>query len=814
MTTDKSIIEPFLKILALEEEQGYQDRAVAGGLDKLLHRWDSDLSQIIGEFKSYSILTPSQRKQWAKINLQKVLDSSGLTTSVKPKAPKHSAQQKKRKPTFNSIVTLESKVTVMKGIGEQLAKKLYRLNIDTIEDLIYHFPSKHNDYSAKRQINQLAMGETQTVVVDVWDVSASVINPKRNLWSIQADIGDDTGMARANWIRPGVKRNQRPYLANSLKTGDKIVVSGKVSGYRGTPFFKDNPEFENYRDVEQLIHTARRVPVYSTVEGISQRSIRRLIKTALDATSDQIIDHLPPQSINRTNVLGLKDAITQIHYPESQPEFNRARHRLAFDELLLLQLIVLMRKNSWQQEEFGIPLESTRETIDPFISNLPFNLTVAQNRVLDEILNDFKQNKPMNRLLQGDVGSGKTIIASASLIVATLNGYQGTLMAPTEVLAEQHFLTITKQLGCKKTGDGQAEVSIAGLKRPIKIALLHGSVKKKTKTLIRDQVSIGKIDILIGTHAVIQDDVKIPQLAVAIVDEQHRFGVMQRSSLIRKGKRPHILSMSATPIPRSLAKTLYGELDISTIDELPPGRLRIRTRWVEPNQRDVAYGFVAKQVEQKRQAFIVCPLIDGSETIQTRAATEEYARLSSQVFPEYSMGLLHGRLSLDEKNIVMNRFKEGDLDILVSTPVIEVGIDVPNATVMLIDGADRFGLAQLHQFRGRVGRGIHQSYCILLSDNAGEEAQERLKLVERIQDGFELAESDLNLRGPGDYLGTGTRQSGLPPLKIAKITDHEVVTIARQEATHLLEIDPNLSGKDKLLLSKKALRLAEISINQ
>ena len=814
MTTDKSIIEPFLKILALEEEQGYQDHAVAGGLDKLLHRWDSDLSQIIGEFKSYSILTPSQRKQWAKINLQKVLDSSGLTTSVKPKAPKHSAQQKKRKPTFNSIVTLESKVTVMKGIGEQLAKKLYRLNIDTIEDLIYHFPSKHNDYSAKRRINQLAMGETQTVVVDVWDVSASVINPKRNLWSIQADIGDDTGMARANWIRPGVKRNQRPYLANSLKTGDKIVVSGKVSGYRGTPFFKDNPEFENYRDVEQLIHTARRVPVYSTVEGISQRSIRRLIKTALDATSDQIIDHLPSQSINRTNVLGLKDAITQIHYPESQPEFNRARHRLAFDELLLLQLIVLMRKNSWQQEEFGIPLESTRETIDPFISNLPFNLTVAQNRVLDEILNDFKQNKPMNRLLQGDVGSGKTIIASASLIVATLNGYQGTLMAPTEVLAEQHFLTITKQLGCKKTGDGQAEVSIAGLKRPIKIALLHGSVKKKTKTLIRDQVSIGKIDILIGTHAIIQDDVKIPQLAVAIVDEQHRFGVMQRSSLIRKGKRPHILSMSATPIPRSLAKTLYGELDISTIDELPPGRLRIRTRWVEPNQRDVAYGFVAKQVEQKRQAFIVCPLIDGSETIQTRAATEEYARLSSQVFPEYNMGLLHGRLSLDEKNIVMNRFKEGDLDILVSTPVIEVGIDVPNATVMLIDGADRFGLAQLHQFRGRVGRGIHQSYCILLSDNAGEEAQERLKLIERIQDGFELAESDLNLRGPGDYLGTGTRQSGLPPLKIAKITDHEVVTIARQEATHLLEIDPDLSGKDKLLLSKKALRLAEISINQ
>ena len=469
-----------------------------------------------------------------------------------------------------------------------------------------------------------------------------------------------------------------------------------------------------------------------------------------------------------------------------------------------------MRKNSWQQEEFGIPLESTRETIDPFISNLPFNLTVAQNRVLDEILNDFKQNKPMNRLLQGDVGSGKTIIASASLIVATLNGYQGTLMAPTEVLAEQHFLTITKQLGCKKTGDGQAEVSIAGLKRPIKIALLHGSVKKKTKTLIRDQVSIGKIDILIGTHAIIQDDVKIPQLAVAIVDEQHRFGVMQRSSLIRKGKRPHILSMSATPIPRSLAKTLYGELDISTIDELPPGRLRIRPRWVEPNQRDVAYGFVAKQVEQKRQAFIVCPLIDGSETIQTRAATEEYARLSSQVFPEYNMGLLHGRLSLDEKNIVMNRFKEGDLDILVSTPVIEVGIDVPNATVMLIDGADRFGLAQLHQFRGRVGRGIHQSYCILLSDNAGEEAQERLKLVERIQDGFELAESDLNLRGPGDYLGTGTRQSGLPPLKIAKITDHEVVTIARQEAIHLLEIDPNLSLPDKLLLSKKVLRQAEI----
>jgi ATP-dependent DNA helicase RecG len=434
--------------------------------------------------------------------------------------------------------------------------------------------------------------------------------------------------------------------------------------------------------------------------------------------------------------------------------------------------------------------------LESFFESLPFDLTGAQYRVLEEMFADIRSTKPMRRMLQGDVGSGKTVVAAAAMLAAVQNDLQSALMAPTEILAEQHFLTICNLLSeTELEADGKyvATLQVAGMEESVVVALLLGSHRKRIKDDIYAMLAAGAIDVIIGTHALIQNPVEIPNLALVVVDEQHRFGVMQRASLSEKGARPHVLAMSATPIPRSLALTVYGDLDVSVIDEMPPGRESIRTRWVESDRRDAAYGFVRKEVEAGRQAFIVCPLIEESEAIQSRAAVVEHERLSTQVFPDLNLGLLHGRMSLQEKEEVMDRFKTRDVDILVSTPVIEVGIDVPNATVMLIDGADRFGLSQLHQFRGRVGRGEHQSYCLLMADSPGMEARKRLKLLERVRDGFQLAEEDLKLRGPGDY--AGTRQSGLPSLKVASIMDQDILALARREAIRLLETDPDLTSE-------------------
>ncbi|MCH8311152.1 MAG: ATP-dependent DNA helicase RecG, partial [Chloroflexi bacterium] len=487
--------------------------------------------------------------------------------------------------------------------------------------------------------------------------------------------------------------------------------------------------------------------------------------------------------------------ICQMHYPDSVDESGVQRKRLAFDELFMLQLAVMTQKRLWKEGGDGKAIASGVDMLEPFFESLPFELTGAQYRVLEEVFADIRSPKPMRRLLQGDVGSGKTVVAAAAMLAAVQNGYQAALMAPTEILAEQHFLTICSLLSeseLETDGKYVATLKVAGMDERIVVGLLLGSHRKRVKDDVHAMLAAGAIDIIIGTHALIQNAVEVPNLALVVVDEQHRFGVMQRSSLGEKGARPHMLAMSATPIPRSLALTVYGDLDVSVIDEMPPGRQSIRTRWVDPERRDAAYGLVRKEVEAGRQAFIVCPLIEESEVIQSRAAVVEHERLSTQVFPDLKLGLLHGRMSLQEKEEVMDRFKTRKVDILVSTPVVEVGIDVPNATVMFIDGADRFGLSQLHQFRGRVGRGEHQSYCLLLADSPGMEARKRLKLLERLSDGFELAEEDLKLRGPGDY--AGTRQSGLPSLSVASITDQDILALARREAIRLLDADPELTS--------------------
>jgi ATP-dependent DNA helicase RecG len=505
--------------------------------------------------------------------------------------------------------------------------------------------------------------------------------------------------------------------------------------------------------------------------------------------------------------LELPAAISQAHYPDDEALKDKARVRLAFDELFLLQLGVMRKKRDWQESRPGSPFDVKKAVLKKFLDSLPFRLTAAQDKVLAEIVADLGRSQPMCRLLQGEVGSGKTVVATAALLLAAANGFQGAFMAPTEILAEQHFATIGGLLAKigREGGEGLVK-SYAGLfERPLKIALLIGDIRQAGKRALQKQIAAGEIDIVIGTHALVQKGVDFKKLGLAVVDEQHRFGVEQRAALREKGFNPHMLVMTATPIPRTLALTLYGDLDLSVINELPPGRQTVRTKWLRPDQRESAYAFVRKQVAAGRQTFILCPLIEESDAVAAQAAVVEYERLSREVFLDLKLGLLHGRLSSKDKDAVMASFRAGQLDILVSTPVIEVGIDIPNATVMLIESADRFGLSQLHQFRGRVGRGKDQSYCMLLAENPSEVARQRLDIIENTQDGFKLAEEDLRMRGPGEFFGT--RQSGLPDLRMAKISDVALLELARGEAVKLFEIDPGLEKAEHRPLAAELARV-------
>jgi ATP-dependent DNA helicase RecG len=532
------------------------------------------------------------------------------------------------------------------------------------------------------------------------------------------------------------------------------------------------------------------------------------MKDVINQWAWQVVDFLPQEVRKNRNLCELPQAITQAHYPQDAKSQDEARVRLAFDELFLLQLGVLNKKRGWQENHPGKPVNPETAVLNNFLGSLPFELTAAQQKVLGELLADLNKQQPMSRLLQGEVGSGKTIVATAALLMAAANGYQGAFMAPTEILAEQHFTTICQLLS--KAGHQQAGedflYSYSGLLScPLNIALLIGDMSQVRKRELRQRILAGDINIVIGTHALIQKDVEFCRLVLAVVDEQHRFGVTQRSALRQKGFRPHVLVMTATPIPRTLALTLYGDLDLSIIDQLPPGRQVVKTRWLNSSQRDSAYAFLRRQVTNGRQAFIICPLIEESEAIQAKAAMAEYERLSQEVFSDLKLGLLHGRLSAVDKDRVMRRFRSGELDILVSTPVVEVGIDVPNATVMLVESADRFGLSQLHQFRGRVGRGQEQSYCMLLAEDPSEVGRERLDIIERIQDGFQLAEEDLRQRGPGEFFGT--RQSGLPDLRMAGLSDVALLEMAREEAIKLFQTDPNLEKPEHHLLTKELARV-------
>lgn len=788
-------INSLQKILELERAKGYSDVAVMGGLDRYIHGWLSQakgsslFSSAIGPDFSYAALTKKERAKW----VEKVLPQ--LATGDEP--PVVSIRRRFATPTV-ADQSLDSPITTLRRVSPAVAKKFAKLGVNTIRDVLYFFPNRHLDYAQRKAISELKVGVEQTVIGTVHGAEQVRLGRRPGT---EAYVGDETGIVRVVWFN-------QPWLAKTLRKNAKIVLSGRVEFFKGTKVL-EWPEWE-FLESDDLTHTGRLVPLYPLTQGLTARPTRRLVKETVDRWADQIPDFLPTTLRSRCNLLDLPKAIRQAHYPDNEELKNESRRRLAFDEFFVLQMGVLSRRRDWQEADAATPFQLDEEILQESLGSLPFALTPAQQRVLAEIVADVQKPKPMCRLLQGDVGSGKTVIATIALLLAAANGLQGALMAPTEILAEQHFNTIaalfteTGKLETEKPSLRTYSLPFAGCPS-VTIGLITGNLSQSEKKSVQKLTVKGEVDIVVGTHALIQSGVDFLRLGLAVVDEQHRFGVMQRSSLRQKGVNPHTLVMSATPIPRTLAFTLYGDLDLSIIDELPPGRKTIKTRWVSPENREKAYDFLRSKIAEGRQAFVICPLIEESEKIETKAAVEEYQRLSEQVFPDMSLGLLHGRMSSSEKEEAMRGFRAGDLDVLVSTSVIEVGIDVPNASIMLVEGADRFGLSQLHQFRGRVGRGEHQSYCLLLSESPSMEARERLRIIEQTDDGFTLAEEDLRLRGPGDFFGT--RQSGLPDLRMARLSDVALLELAREEALRLFSQDSKLEQPEHHLLAQEMSRV-------
>jgi len=662
-------------------------------------------------------------------------------------------------------------------IRAQEWEKLERLGLRTVEDALYYLPRDHYDCRNPVPLNKLRLGMTTTVVGTLQTVNMR--KTARNHTIVEAKIADGTAIVRVSWFnQQHVARALRPHI------GQRIAVSGHTELYNN--YLQFVPRDYEFPDEDEAIHTGRLVPVYPLTEGLTQRWLRGTIRKALDAALHLVADPLPPDLRRDHNLPPLQEALRAYHMPADEEEKGGATHRLAFDELLCVSIGMLRRKRDWQQGAPARPIPHDPDALERFEAELPFALTGAQRRVLRAILGDMARSVPMSRLLQGDVGSGKTVVAAAALLVAAQAGLQGAIMAPTEILAEQHARSMARVL--EPFG--------------VEVALLTGSVKGAERKRVYAGAADGSIPLLVGTHALIQEGVAFDRLALAVVDEQHRFGVEQRGALRQKGYNPHVLAMTATPIPRTLSLTLYGDLDVAVIDERPPGRQPIETSWVPSDA--TAYRIVREQVTAGRQAFVVCPLVEESDKSEARAAVAEQKRLQRDVFPDLSVGLLHGKMKGSEKEAILKRFRDGEIQILVATSVVEVGIDVPNATVMVVQEANRFGLAQLHQFRGRVGRGAAQSYCILLAEGASAMGQQRLQALTATDDGFKLAEEDLRLRGPGEFWGT--RQSGVPELTVAGVGDARVIEEARGAAERLVAADPDLTQPAHQLLAARVER--------
>ena len=682
---------------------------------------------------------------------------------------------------------LNKEIQFVKGIGPKRAEKLHKLNIFTLKDLIYYFPRQYEDRSKVKKINQLENEEKVTIKGVITRMDS--YSPKKGMNIIRMDMRDDTGYIKLSFF------NQE-YIKRAFKSGDSIVVFGKVKIENNFKEFVPI-EIEHYSSKPQS--NCKIEPVYPLTYGLSNKELQGIIRSVLTKEEFKVKEYLPTYILEKYKLCGIDFAVRNIHSPSNKEALKIALYRLVFEEFLILQLGLFYFKNG-VNESSGIEFKEN-EKLNDIIESLPFKLTKAQNRALSEITQDMTSSKVMNRLVQGDVGSGKTVVALLALASAVLNGYQGALMAPTEILASQHY-------------DSFKEI----LERfNIKSELLVGSLTKKQKEKVLEKVKNQEVDILIGTHALIEDKVEFKNLGIVITDEQHRFGVRQRGRLSNKGDSPDILVMTATPIPRTLALILYGDLDISIIDELPPGRQPIETIAIEHKRRNEAYeNLVRSEVQKGRQVYVVCPLVEESEKIEATAASELVEELKREFFSDLRVGLLHGKMRPAEKDAIMDDFKNKKLDILVSTTVIEVGVNVPNATLMIIENAERFGLAQLHQLRGRVGRGNNKSYCILIYNSKTEVCKERMAIMEETTDGFKISQKDLEIRGPGEFFGT--RQHGLPELKVANIFKHiKILKQAQLEARYIIGQDRRLQLKENQKIKEEILykfsEREEISLN-
>jgi len=868
-------LQKLQKIFKLEAERGYDNRAVLGGLDRILESWEAEarldglpeeIIQAVGiRLRDYPRLseasraealeglwkrlqreteapndvqispepreqeeenqvgraerTPSQDKVEPSAEVAEEITQETITTGQKP-SESPTPEERPVKPSKPPAqpeeppAALNAPVTVLPGIGTRHAQTLSKLGLNTLGDMLRYYPRRYDDYTQLKPINRLRYGDEVTVIGTVQSVAVRPIRSGR-AQLVEAIISDDTAALRISWFN-------QPWVAKRVRKGMHVALSGKIDQYLGR-LVMNSPEMEPLE--QQQLSTNRIVPVYPLTAQITQRWLRRLMNQVVTYWAPRVHDPLPERILNSANLINISSALIQVHFPDTWDLLKAARHRLAFDEIFMLQLGVLRQKRNWQ-ERSGRVFDTPDDWLKDQISRLPFPLTGAQQHALDDIRNDLTSGHPMNRLLQGDVGSGKTVVAALAVAMVTRHGAQAALMAPTSILAEQHYKNLKKIL-CSQVNPEQtliSEIQEDGellsefeaaspasegespfpLPQPplqeAEIRLLVGATPEAEKREILAGLADGTIKLVIGTHALIEGPVTFSDLELTIVDEQHRFGVEQRATLRSKGTNPHLLVMTATPIPRSLALTVYGDLDLSVMDEMPPGRQEVDTYVLTPRERERAYGLIRNQVEEGYQAFIIYPLVEESDGSDAKAAVEEHTRLQQEVFPHLNLGLLHGRLKPEEKENVMARFHDGDFQILVATSVVEVGVDVPNATVMLVEGANRFGLAQLHQLRGRVGRGSAKAYCLLIPENSDEVENERLKAMTQTNDGFALAERDLEQRGPGEFLGT--RQSGLgEELRLANLSDIRLIEKARSQAQAVFHDDPEMSKPEHRLLA-------------
>ena len=660
---------------------------------------------------------------------------------------------------------LNENIQFVKGIGPKKAEKMARLGIFTVKDALYYFPRQFEDRSRQKKIFQLEEGEKTGVRVKIDRINS--VN-RRGLRITEFYVSDDTGKAKLVFFN-------KAYLRNTFRVGDIVKVFGSVKKNLGPLTELHNCEIE-YDKIDK--NTGIIVPVYSLTAGVGNKEVMGMIRNIFESSDISIDEYLPKWIVDKYNLCGVDFAIRNMHFPEKKENVKIAMYRLIFEELLFLQLGLFAVKGN---NKVGKGIKFKRhECMDKIEENMPFRLTRAQQKAYDDIMDDMTSDRIMNRLVQGDVGSGKTVVAQLALANCVLNGYQGAYMAPTEILAKQHMESFKEFFD--NTG--------------IRVEILTGSSTKKEAREILEDLASGQIDILIGTHALIEDRVDFANLGLVITDEQHRFGVNQRGRLTSKSENPDVLVMTATPIPRTLALILYGDLDISIIDELPPGRKPIETLAIEKRKRESYYmSKVRSEIEKGRQVYVVCPLVEESETFDLKSASEVYDELRGDFFKDLRVGLLHGKMKASEKDQVMEAFKNHELDILVSTTVIEVGVNVPNASLMIIENAERFGLAQLHQLRGRVGRGSEKSYCTLIYGSKTEICRHRMAIMEETNDGFKISEKDLELRGPGDFFGT--RQHGLPELRVANLFKHmKILRLVQKEAREIYAEDPSLRLKE------------------